>query len=165
MGKRKKAGLPDGFELGIDPPNNSKPIRTGDYIDDVLGVSPHANRSPIESVSKTDVVAKTVKPEQRSSPATGQSLKRARLNVSMDGRKRLSSIVDHMANYGPEPDIRASEVIEALILALYDAQDQLDLSNVRRRGKFGSQSHKNFPIALAESIAIAMAETHTSKTI
>jgi len=87
-------------------------------------------------------------------------VKRARLNVSMDGRKRLSSIVDRMSRYGPEPDVRASEVLEAAILALYEAQEHLDLGNVRRRGKFGSPSHKNFPVALAESIkrAIASAE-------
>ncbi|MEM9753890.1 MAG: hypothetical protein AAF916_10985, partial [Planctomycetota bacterium] len=72
-------------------------------------------------------------------------------------RKRLAAIVDRMAKYGPEPDVRASDVIEALVLALYDTREHLDLSNVRRRGKFGSATHKAFPIALAESITHAMA--------
>lgn len=178
MAKRK--GLPKDLNLleGTTKPEKDKPIRAGDYLDEMMGEgtrrsAPRATTTPEpasgapvaeEAPEASPAPAETPEPKKRA-PARRQGaassaaeVKRTRLNVSMDGRKRLSSIVDRMKRYGPEPDVRASEVLEAAILALYEAQEHLDLSNVRRRGKYGSASHKNFPVALAESVKRAIAE-------
>lgn len=176
---KRKAGLPEGFKLDVQPPRDAepdKPIRMGDYLDEVDAprrpvvpvVRPPAPAiRPTESDGDAELfpnskMAESPKAESRA--ATLTAIKRTRLNVSMDGRKRLAAIVDRMAKYGSEPDVRASEVIEALVLALYEAREHLDLSNVRRRGKFGSPSHRNFPTALAESVMKAMATTQAEKT-
>jgi len=65
------------------------------------------------------------------------SPKRARLNVSMPSQKKLSVLVARMRKTGPEPTLNASEILEALVMAAYDAKEHLDLGNVRRRGKYG----------------------------
>jgi len=166
---KRKAGIPSGFKLDIEKPEpHSKPVRLGDYLDEE--VTPQNKQPP--APSKPDPVAQAESPLPNSnidlfgdeSPKAAKPLsttvnKRTRLNVSNDSRKKLSAIVDRMARYGPEPDVRASEVVEALIIALYDVRENLDLNNVRRRGKYGSPSHKNFPISLAESITKAMSKS------
>ena len=93
----------------------------------------------------------------RAAPASAE-VPRTRLNVSVDGQRKLDAIWQRMREFGPEKTLRKSEIIEAMILATYEARDQLDLSNVRRRGKYGSTTHKNFPIALAESVKRAISE-------
>jgi len=180
---KRKAGLPEGFKLDMQPPRDAepdKPIRMGDYLDEVDAprrpvvpvVRPPvpAMRPPVvqaEPASETELFpnSKAAEPSKPESRAALSAIKRTRLNVSIDGRKRLAAIVDRMAKYGSEPDVRASEVIEALVLALYEAREHLDLSNVRRRGKFGSPSHRNFPTALAESVMKAMAAIQAEKRI
>jgi len=164
---------------------SDKPIKVGDYLDELdLGgggtkeVTTPAARTPPpvskakprpEPAKQTSVdVAPTPTPTPRAKgpasdrPETSAKSKaeipRARLNVSLESRRRLGKIVTLMSHYGPEPDVRASEVLEAAILALYEAQESLDLSNVRRRGRFGSSTHRNFPVALSESIARAIAD-------
>ncbi len=163
----RKTGLPKGFTFEVDKPNEDAPVRSGDYLDEMLSPSKITSNVPNsiepsvptkqEDISPTE---KTIVTKKISMPATPQ---RTRINITMDRRTRLGKIVDHMAKFGPEPDVRASEVVEALILALYDHREHLDMSNVRRRGRYGSASHKNFPIALAESVAEAMAIGEANK--
>ncbi len=163
---KRKAGVPDGFKFEVD-----KPIRAGDYLDEID--VPPSKRSipkpvvapqpvtpkPIEAPNGAVVDAPSEAPETETR-ARGEQRKpkRARLNVSMEGQKRLSALVSRMRRLGPEPTLAASEILEGLILAAYDAQEHLDLSNVRQRGKYGSPSHKNFPVAIAESLTRAIKE-------
>ena len=133
--------MPEDFTF---PDNNDKPIRSGDYLDELLTPSANAKSNP-------------PKP-------SAASLNRTRINIRKDGRQRLSNLQEHMAKFGPEPDIRLSEIIESLILALYESRQHLDMSNVRRRGKFGSTSHKNFPVTLAESVSRAIAKNEADKS-
>ena len=193
MAKRKKAGMPQGFTLELERPDEDAPIRSGDYLDEVLAPRPATQpKAPPPSTpeqppqSATDVVVpadiEVPKPrpaiptperqqldeQPRSSPKRAPSVaskNRTRLNVSAEGRQRLAAIVDYMKRWGPEPDVRASEVLEALILSMYDHRENLDLGNVRRRGKYGSATHKNFPISLAESVGKAIATGNADKLL
>ena len=176
---KRKAGIPEGFKLDIEKPAD-KPIRSGDFLDEIDGLPagagistaiaeppPALRREPAPPIAEAKPPAKpTLEPEpsQDSSqadetPRKSPAIKRGKLNVSADGERRLDAIWDRMREFGPEKTLRKSEIIEALIIAAYDSRDQLDLSNVRRRGKYGSTTHKNFPIALAESVKRAIAET------
>ena len=176
---KRKAGIPEGFKLDIEKPTN-KPIRAGDFLDEIDGLpagagistaiadTPPAPRRvtapPITEAKPSPKATPEPEPSQKSSqadetPRKSPAIKRGKLNVSADGERRLDAIWDRMREFGPEKTLRKSEIIEALIIAAYDSRDQLDLSNVRRRGKYGSTTHKNFPIALAESVKRAIAET------
>ena len=173
---KSKRGLPEGFTLDIERPSD-KPIRSGDFLDEIdslpagVGISSAIAEPPAKPLSEPKQKQKSGRvqtseptpkqPEQleATEPAPRKAIKRGKLNVSADGERRLDAIWDRMREFGPEKTLRKSEIIDALILAAYDARDQLDLSNVRRRGKYGSTTHKNFPIALAESVKRAVAET------
>lgn len=155
---RRRPGLPEGFDLGITNPESEKPIRTGDYLDEI-DTQPVVVRAPTPPpVQNGQSKAEVKPPRSRPKKSASTSPSRTRLNVSTDGQRKLDAIWARMREFGPEPTLRKSEIIEAMILATYDARDQLDLSNVRRRGKYGSATHKNFPIALAESIKRAMSD-------
>lgn len=180
MAKKKRA-IPAGFDLGITKPDE-RPIRIGDYLDEIdsrpagSAVPQAAQAAPVpepKSQPLTEPKPKKPDPKPKSEPKAkieekpkaapqskpSTSAPRTRLNVSLEGQGRLDAIWDRMRAYGPEKSLNKSEIIEAMILATYEARDQLDLSNVRRRGKYGSATHKNFPIALAESVKRAIAMT------
>lgn len=177
MGKKRKAGMPQGFTLELDRPDEDAPVRSGDYLDEVLAPPRKPTPTPTEAPTASPPPAPDSKVEVKAEPspppastvakvtASPATVSRTRLNVTAEGRKRLGGIVDHMKRFGPEPDVRASEVIEALILAMYEHREHLDMSNVRRRGKYGSATHKNFPITLAESVVGAMAAGQADKLI
>lgn len=173
---KRKTGLPAGFDLGITKPSD-KPIRVGDYLDEIdskpagTGLRPppqtggaekgaaQAEPKPILEPTAEPAPRPTRSTTTRPSSSGGGHPSRTRLNVSQDGQRRLDAIWERMREFGPEKTLRKSEIIEAMILATYEARDQLDLSNVRKRGKYGSATHKNFPIALSESVRRAIATT------
>lgn len=164
---RKKRGLPEGFTLDMEKPDeSSKPIRRGDYLDEIdarpLPVAVTVPPAPEETEPDPELKTEQAQPETKA-VTSASAVKRTRLNVSHEARDRLSKVVANMKQFGPEDDIRASEVLEAAILSLYEAREHLDLSNVRRRGKWGSATHRMFPIALAESISKAIATAFDQK--
>ena len=171
---KRKPGMPAGFTLELDRPDDDGPVKSGDYLDEMFSSNKTAAIAVAEPRPKPSIppsppaekpMTKETPRPKRPQPSSMGVTSRTRLNVSAEGRKRLGGIVDHMRKFGPEPDVRASEVIEALILALYDHREHLDMSNVRRRGKYGSATHKNFPITLAESVAGAMATGQADKLL
>ncbi|QDU70173.1 hypothetical protein [Engelhardtia mirabilis] len=170
-----RRGIPKGLTLldGIEKPVRDKPIRSGDYLDEMMGEGRPKPVVPPRPQTETTVVPspkpetettlegahKTeAAPRRKGRHKTSSIGGRARPNISPEGQKRLAIIVDQMVHLGPEPNLHGGEVLEAAIMALYDARDYLDLNNVRRRGKYGSVAHKNFPVSIAESIKKAIAE-------
>lgn len=165
----KKRGIPadlnllDNVKRADDTP--PEPIRAGDYLEESFKPSkvatppaePDLGPAPPPD-TKADTPAPvgegggTPKPRRRKT----QNIPRARLNVSEEGRERLRDVVDWVREYGPEPDVKASEVLEAAITVIHEARDRLDLSNMRRRGKFGSTSHQVYRAALADSLKRAV---------
>jgi hypothetical protein len=68
----------------------------------------------------------------------------------------LEELVEHVCTYSPESDARTSEVFQGIITLLHDAMDELELSELPRRGAWGSVTAKNFPIALSEAFERAI---------
>jgi hypothetical protein len=62
----------------------------------------------------------------------------------------LEELVEYVQEYSPESDARTSEVFQGVIGLLHNAMDELDLSELPRRGAWGSVTAKNFPGALSE---------------
>jgi hypothetical protein len=84
--------------------------------------------------------------------------RRKQLNVSAEAERMLEALLRQFQQYGPQEDIKMSELFEALILIAYESRDKLNLGVLPRRGAWGSQTEKNFPIAIAEAFARAIAE-------
>src|SRR5207249_1169648 len=62
--------------------------------------------------------------------------------------------------YTAQPNAKASEMFHGLVLALYEAQDLLDLSAVLPRGRWGSPTARAFVVALKNAFAEAVAKSH-----
>ena len=71
----------------------------------------------------------------------------------------IEDLIDHVQTYSVQKDAKASEVFHALVLAIFEATEFMDLSEVPARGRWGSPSAKAFPISLKnafqEAIAVA----------
>jgi hypothetical protein len=88
--------------------------------------------------------------------AQPQNIIRYQLNLTPKAKKMLEDVVDHVRMYSPEPDTRVSEVFQGIIGLLHNAMDELELSELPRRGAWGSVTAKNFPGALSEVFEAAI---------
>jgi hypothetical protein len=68
----------------------------------------------------------------------------------------LEEVVEHVRTYSPENDARVSEVFQGIIGLLHGAMDELELSELPRRGAWGSVTARNFPGALSEAFEAAI---------
>jgi hypothetical protein len=137
-------GLTQG--LAIEPPPESPPVAA------LPTRAPEAARSP--------VALPEARPEPPKRPALHPAWKRPRrkqLNVSADAERMLESLLRHFQQYGPQEDIKMSELFEALVIVAHRSMDRLSLGELPRRGAWGSQTEKNFPSAVGEAIARAIA--------
>ena len=71
----------------------------------------------------------------------------------------LDELLAHIRNYSAERDVRASEVVHALVLAVHDVRPFLDLTDVPPRGKWGSASAATLPVALKDAFQKAVAKS------
>ena len=143
--KAHSAGL-----ISDEKESDYSPYRGGDWNDEEL-------------YSQPPIADPKPEPQDAAPPVASRPQKRTRLNISNESRDRLRDIVQRMRNYGVEKDLRASQILEALILALDEAKPYIDMSNVGRRGRYGSASHKTFSVTLAVSISRAIAANEREK--
>jgi hypothetical protein len=68
----------------------------------------------------------------------------------------FEELTKYIQTYSSEDDARASEVFQGVIGLLHNAMDELELSELPRRGAWGSVTAKNFPGALGEAFEKAI---------
>ena len=69
----------------------------------------------------------------------------------------IEELIDHVQTYSVQKDAKASEVFHALVLALYEAQEFIELGDVPARGRWGTPTAKAFPISLKNAFQEAIA--------
>ena len=72
-------------------------------------------------------------------------------------------LIDHVQTYSVQKDAKASEIFHALVLALFEARDHLDLSEIPARGKWGTPTAQAFPISLKGAFQDAIAHYKRSR--
>jgi hypothetical protein len=77
--------------------------------------------------------------------------------------RMVDEILDYVRTYSVQKDTKASELFHALVLAIYEARDYLDLSRIQPRGRWGTPTAAAFPIAIKNAIQAAVADWHYSK--
>jgi hypothetical protein len=75
---------------------------------------------------------------------------RRQFNMSPETLRMLDDLVNHIRMHSAERDVRASEVVHALVLAAHEVQPYLDLTKVPARGKWGSPTAAALPVALKD---------------
>ncbi len=76
--------------------------------------------------------------------------------MSPDTLRMLDDLVNHIRAHSIERDVRASEVVHALVLAAHEIQPYMDLSKVPSRGKWGSATAAALPVALKNIVQEAI---------
>jgi hypothetical protein len=182
MPSKERRGLPEGYDLNIPDPDVSKPVQLGDYLEEVDQEIPrpakpaprqqrgankivemprssegHAEVSP--AAPPQEAKAGEAKPSRRhrrkhSGPA------RKQINATPETLRMVDEIIDYVQTYSVQKDAKASEVFLALVLALYEARESIDLSEVPARGRWGTPTAKAFPISLKNAFQEAIASEY-----
>lgn len=154
-------GLPSDFNL--DLPDES-PVLIGDFLDEEPLPLPRREeprpskvteptlRPAIAPVREEREVIQTSRAPRRSQP----KVVRYQLNLTPKAKRMLEELVEHVRTYSPESDARTSEVFQGIIGLLHNAMGELNLSELPRRGAWGSVTAKNFPGALSEEFERAI---------
>jgi hypothetical protein len=135
--------------IDVEPPRAEPPVAA------LPTRAPEVARPPAEP---PEVRAETTK--RRALHPAWKRPRRKQLNVSAEAEGMLESLLRHFQQYGPQDDIKMSEVFEALVIVAHRSMDRLSLGELPRRGAWGSQTEKNFPSAIGEAIARAIVEEY-----
>lgn len=88
---------------------------------------------------------------------------RKQINATPETQRMIEDLIDHVQTYSVQKDAKASEIFHALVLALYEAKDHLDLGDIPARGKWGTPTAQAFPISLKGAFQDAIAQYKRSR--
>ena len=183
MASKEKRGLPPGYDLNIPDQEGDKPVEIGDYLDEVDPATPRSPKpGPRQQCAENKVVEmRPPGPEGHDEPSpaappqeaeTGEAKPASRkqkhrrkhsgparkqINATPETLRMVDEIIDYVQTYSVQNDAKASEVFHALVLALYEARESIDLSEVPARGRWGTPTAKAFPISLKNAFQEAIA--------
>ena len=172
MAKTPTRGLPDNFELDI--PERSKAVELGDYMDEIAGPAPKQRAivpppapSTMENSNVVEMPPRTVeKPLKVRPPKSSKKAKapfRKQINATPQTLEMIDDLVDKVREESSQRDAKASEVFQALVLALYEAKEQINLQDIEPRGKWGTPMAQSFIVNLKGSFQAAIADHHKPK--
>jgi len=181
MAKGKTVGLPSEFKINVD-----KPVDLGDYLDETAEPFQtvqlrRQSRKQVETVAlvleeseeeKTqdgpqkpshDVVQLRSKKEERAVETLKKRkpVRRKQINMSPKTLERFAELVHYVQEYSQQSDAAASEVMDAIISAHYDAMSQLRLGSVPPRGRWGTPTAQAFKDAMSRAFTNALIEFHS----
>jgi hypothetical protein len=174
--------LPSTFDIDIPRPEEvQSPVKLGDYLDEVE-LSPPPRVKPQRKEDESNVVempkpkdleggsAQDVSPRKapKQAPPTEAATSKKRrkkrkgparkqINASPETLNMIDEVIEHVQTYSVQKDAKASEVFHALVLALYEAREFIDMSEVPARGRWGTPTAKAFPISLKNAFQEAIA--------
>lgn len=163
-------GLPADFSLNLP---DEKPVVLGDFLDEAPPPVLTARKvQRVERPKDSESLAAQIRPElvreaegrggeklsHRPAPrsAAQPSVIRYQLNLTPKSKTMLEELVKHVRTYSPQGDARTSEVFQGIMTLLHNAMNELELSDLPRRGAWGSVTAKNFPVALSEAFERAI---------
>ena len=83
-------------------------------------------------------------------------IRRLQINLTPDSERQVNELLEIISAQSAEKNIMFSEILNGLILNLYEARADLNVSRVPLRGKWGAPTAKSFPIALAQAFREAI---------
>ena len=166
-------GLPPTYDLNVPQSATQGPVQLGDYLEEedippaVHAIprqnAPVARPTPITPSSPRS--PQFSRPRQiRQAPRAAQlstTVPRKQVNMTPETLKMVDELLDYVRIYSVQKDIKASELFHGLVLALYEAREHLDFSNVLPRGRWGTPTASALPIALKNAFQTAIADCHT----
>ena len=177
---KKPRGLPPSFQLDVARAAVERPVQLGDYLDEEeasRAASPVTLRAPAAAITEVqrgahaEATAPSISapvPLARARPRfpvpkptrLATTVPRKQVNMTPETLRMVDEILDYVRTYSVQKDTKASELFHALVLALYEARDYLDLSRIQSRGRWGTPTAAAFPIAIKNAIQAAIADRH-----
>ncbi len=164
---KKKAGLPEGYDLNVTREALlDGPVTIPGYLDDRPRFAPPltAKRSePIEPpkpeirIVPTRVNYEEARQatyneppvvERKTIKAQRKKIRRQQINITPDIERKTDELLEILGRQSPDGKVTVSELMQALILNLYDARDNIN-GRLPQRGKWGTASAKSYPAELA----------------
>jgi hypothetical protein len=158
-------GLPTNFALDLPPQEG--PVQIGDFLDEPPPVHVAPKRAPqTEQVSLEPADQRftpSIVPSRREGESRGTQApvvrpkvarpkpSRCQVNLTPKAEDMLAEVLEHVKNFSPYDVANATEVFQGLLGLLHGALDELDLSELPRRGAWGSVTARNFPSSLGEA--------------
>lgn len=84
---------------------------------------------------------------------------RKQINTTPETQRMIDEIIDYVQTYSVQRDAKASEIFHALVLTLHESLEEMDLSNVPARGRWGTPTAQAFPISLKSTFKAAIAKS------
>ncbi len=181
---KAKTGLPEGFDIAVTSSDLAGPARLPGYLDDdpvveFARIQKQQRAAPTEKENRPSpsvtvsqerieaVIVPTVKaaPEAKPpSPPAPQSVlthprpprRRLQINLDPESERMVEELLDLVSNQSSEHRIKISELIQALVLNLYNARSEISLGSLPQRGRWGSPTAKSFPASLAQAFREAL---------
>ncbi len=163
---KPERGLPKDFDLKVP----DRPVQLGDYLDEPPPAprpvaaraaepvyTPQVQPPPAAPMEPVRVVA--VEPPPPAAPPRRGSPPRKQFNMTPETMRMIDELLSHIRMHSAERDVRASELIHALVLAVHEVRPYLDLSHVPPRGKWGSATAAELPVALKDAFQQAVARS------
>jgi hypothetical protein len=175
---KKTRGLPPSFQLDVARAAVDGPVQLGDYLDEEEASIAAKTATPPVSITKVVDLPRTKSLEEPIPPLVSPPLQqnrtraqlpvpkanrlstsvpRKQVNMTPETLRMVDEILNYVQTYSVQKDTKASELFHALVLALYEARDYLDLSRIQPRGRWGTPTAAAFPIAIKNSIQAAIA--------
>ena len=166
-------GLPPAYDLNVPQSATRGPVQLGDYLEEedippVVHAIPRQN-APV--ARPTPITPSSTRSPQfsrqrqiRQAPRATQlstTVPRKQVNMTPETLKMVDELLDYVRIYSVQKDIKASELFHGLVLALYEAREHVDFSNVQPRGRWGTPTASALPIALKNAFQTAIADWHT----
>jgi len=164
---KKERGLPSTFDIHVP----EGPVQLGDYLDEEL-TSPEPPPRPSEPLEPPLAASgRTYLPMALYETPRGlagvaarpATVPRKQVNMTPETLRMVDELLTQVRTYSLEKDIRNSELFHALVLCVYEARSNLDLSGVPPRGRWGSPTAAALPVALKNAFQEAVAKTRMQK--
>ncbi len=165
---KQKAGLPDGYDLRVTSSElKDAPASLSGYLDDegpqyippaepVRTVRQQIAKPAVEVVPSRVSFQETVSPKVREirkeevsqRKPQREKVRRLQINISPDVERKGEELLELLGRQSPDGRVTVSELMQALILNLYDARDNIN-GRLPERGRWGTSSAKSYPAELA----------------
>lgn len=161
---KPERGLPKSFDIKVP----DGPVQLGDYLDEappppvaasVPAAPPTATLAESITAPIATVAPRLEPPPIRAAAGVRNTPPRKQFNMAPETLRMLEDLLAHVRLYSGERDVRASELVHALVLAVHEVRPHLDLTQVPPRGKWGSASAAALPVALKDAVQKAIAKS------
>ena len=179
----KKPGLPESFSIEVD-----SPVDLGDYLDEErFG----AENAPLKTTSDSEELEEEqslgtrsiksfkiskaalkqanilhdkegkLESERLATNTKARTATRKQINMKPETLRKAEELLWIIRERGPQRDAAASELFDAIMAALYEARDQIDLSTVSKRGRWGSPTAAAFVTSLRSAFTEAISKRNS----